>query len=100
MATYTGCSVDSFRFMHLGLPVRDNMHRIRSWDVLLEKSRKMLSKWKMRMLSIGGRLTLVKRKKRPYTVWLLNWQQFSRVTDSIASLININTQNKQKVTIL
>ncbi|GKD73352.1 hypothetical protein Tco_1331634, partial [Tanacetum coccineum] len=36
------------------------MHRLQSWDDIINRVRSRLSKWKMQMLSIGGRLTLVK----------------------------------------
>ena len=36
------------------------MYRIKSWDEVMEKMVSRLSKWKMKTLSIGGRLTLLK----------------------------------------
>nr|GEV95769.1 RNA-directed DNA polymerase, eukaryota, reverse transcriptase zinc-binding domain protein [Tanacetum cinerariifolium] len=36
------------------------MSRIKSWDEVMEKMVNRLSKWKMKTLSIGGRLTLLK----------------------------------------
>ncbi|GJS48847.1 hypothetical protein Tco_0598968 [Tanacetum coccineum] len=40
--------------------VRGNMSRIKSWDEIVDKMVDRLSKWKMKTLSIGGRLTLLK----------------------------------------
>nr|GEZ78703.1 RNA-directed DNA polymerase, eukaryota, reverse transcriptase zinc-binding domain protein [Tanacetum cinerariifolium] len=37
-----------------------HMSRIKSWDVVINKTHSRLSKWKMKVLSIGGRLTLLK----------------------------------------
>ena len=36
------------------------MYQIKSWDEVMEKMVSRLSKWKMKTLSIGGRLTLLK----------------------------------------
>ncbi|GKF71938.1 hypothetical protein Tco_0208052, partial [Tanacetum coccineum] len=36
------------------------MSRIQSWDEIMDKLVARLSKWKMKTLSIGGRLTLLK----------------------------------------
>ncbi|GJU35851.1 hypothetical protein Tco_1184205 [Tanacetum coccineum] len=40
--------------------VGGRMHRLHSWDDTVDRVRNRLSKWKMKMLSSGGRLTLVK----------------------------------------
>ncbi|GKG22807.1 hypothetical protein Tco_0388110, partial [Tanacetum coccineum] len=40
--------------------VGGNMFRKAMWNDIMERVKKRLSKWKMQMLSIGGRLTLVK----------------------------------------
>lgn len=47
-------------FMYLGLPIGSNASRLKSWEPILEKMRKKLASWKGRMLSIGGRLILIK----------------------------------------
>nr|GEV88292.1 RNA-directed DNA polymerase, eukaryota [Tanacetum cinerariifolium] len=47
-------------FSYLGSMVGDRMHRLHSWDDTVDRVRNRLSKWKMKMLSSGGRLTLVK----------------------------------------
>ncbi|GJV05321.1 hypothetical protein Tco_1338890 [Tanacetum coccineum] len=43
-----------------GSKVRGNMSRIKSWDEIVDKMVDRLSKWKMKTLSIGGRLTILK----------------------------------------
>nr|GEV57212.1 RNA-directed DNA polymerase, eukaryota [Tanacetum cinerariifolium] len=55
-----GCLVLMTPFLYLGSYVGGNMHRLQSWDDIVNRVRSRLSKWKMQMLSIGGRLTLVK----------------------------------------
>ncbi|KAL4579070.1 hypothetical protein LXL04_015205 [Taraxacum kok-saghyz] len=60
LATYTGCSAEHIPFVYLGLPIGERMHRVDAWNGIVEKFRSRLSKWKLKMLSIGGRLTLTK----------------------------------------
>nr|GEY66102.1 RNA-directed DNA polymerase, eukaryota [Tanacetum cinerariifolium] len=55
-----GCLVLKTPFSYLGSTVGGNMSRKAMWNDILERVKKRLSKWKMQMLSIGGRLTLVK----------------------------------------
>ncbi|GKD62696.1 RNA-directed DNA polymerase, eukaryota [Tanacetum coccineum] len=47
-------------FIYLGVPVGGNMSSIKAWDDILRKLKSRLSKWKVKTLSIGGRLTLLK----------------------------------------
>ncbi|GJS00950.1 RNA-directed DNA polymerase, eukaryota, reverse transcriptase zinc-binding domain protein [Tanacetum coccineum] len=61
-----GSPTEEFRFSR-GLTsnhwleiVRVDMSRIQSWDAIVGKMEARLSKWKMKTLSIGGRLTLLK----------------------------------------
>ncbi|GJU07513.1 hypothetical protein Tco_1123943 [Tanacetum coccineum] len=48
------------RFNRPGIKVGGMMSRIKSWDEIVKKMLARLSKWKMKTLSIGGRLTLLK----------------------------------------
>ncbi|GJW41464.1 RNA-directed DNA polymerase, eukaryota, reverse transcriptase zinc-binding domain protein [Tanacetum coccineum] len=47
-------------FNYLGLPIGSNMKSIASWKMLIDCFRSRLSTWKASILSIGGRLTLIK----------------------------------------
>ena len=60
MAQVTGCAAGSMPFTYLGLPIGSNMSRITNWNNLVDKFRSKLSLWKANLLSIGGRLTLIK----------------------------------------
>ncbi|GJV67471.1 putative RNA-directed DNA polymerase, eukaryota, reverse transcriptase zinc-binding domain protein [Tanacetum coccineum] len=60
MSNDIGCSTGSFPFTYLGLPIGANMNLTVSWKVLLDRFDARLSKWKANLLSIGGRLTLIK----------------------------------------
>ncbi|GKB00904.1 putative RNA-directed DNA polymerase, eukaryota, reverse transcriptase zinc-binding domain protein [Tanacetum coccineum] len=60
MAAGTGCSSSSLPFSYLGLPIGSNMGRIENWNVLIDRFKVRLSGWKANLLSLGGRLTLIK----------------------------------------
>ncbi|GKB50839.1 RNA-directed DNA polymerase, eukaryota, partial [Tanacetum coccineum] len=55
-----GCKILKTPFSYLGVNIGGNMTRINSWDVVINKTLSRLSKWKLKVLSIGGRLTLLK----------------------------------------
>ena len=59
MAAIIGCKPGMFPATFLGIPIGLNMKRISSWNVLLERVKKKMANWKMKTLSIGGRLTIV-----------------------------------------
>ncbi|GJU97790.1 RNA-directed DNA polymerase, eukaryota [Tanacetum coccineum] len=59
-ASSLGCSIMKTPFMYLGVPVGGNMSNIKAWDDIIRKIKSRLSKWKVKTLSIGGRLTLLK----------------------------------------
>ncbi|GJR77131.1 putative RNA-directed DNA polymerase, partial [Tanacetum coccineum] len=60
LASTIGCLPSHFPCTYLGLPIGGNMARCANWSILVDKFQKMLSKWKSKSLSFGGRLTLVK----------------------------------------
>ena len=60
VATKIGCETLKAPFSYLGSKVGDLMSRVQSWNNILNKLSTGLSKWKMKTLSIGGRLTLLK----------------------------------------
>lgn len=60
VAKLIGCAILHSPFNYLGVKVGCNMNRINSWDEVISKVSSRLSKWKLKSLSIGGRLTLLK----------------------------------------
>ena len=60
MATILGCDVAVVPFKYLGVPVGCNMARIDMWKEAVEKFKTKLSNWRAGVLSVGGRLTLIK----------------------------------------
>ncbi|GKB29112.1 putative RNA-directed DNA polymerase, eukaryota, reverse transcriptase zinc-binding domain protein, partial [Tanacetum coccineum] len=59
-ANSIGCLTLSLPFQYLGVNIGSHMSRIKSWDIVLNKVQGRLSKWKSKVLSVGGRLTLLK----------------------------------------
>ncbi|GJW19089.1 RNA-directed DNA polymerase, eukaryota, reverse transcriptase zinc-binding domain protein [Tanacetum coccineum] len=59
-ARKVGCATLKTPFTYLGSKVGSLMSRIQSWNETVEGMAARLSKWKMKTLSIGGRLTLLK----------------------------------------
>ncbi|GJY58660.1 RNA-directed DNA polymerase, eukaryota, reverse transcriptase zinc-binding domain protein [Tanacetum coccineum] len=60
MASNAGCIAGNILFNYLGLPIGSNMKSIASWKMLVDHFHLRLSTWKANLLSIGGRLTLIK----------------------------------------
>nr|GFB31536.1 RNA-directed DNA polymerase, eukaryota, reverse transcriptase zinc-binding domain protein [Tanacetum cinerariifolium] len=59
-ASKIGCMVLKTPFKYLGSRVGDLTSRIQSWSEIIEGMEARLSRWKLKTLSIGGRLTLIK----------------------------------------
>ncbi|GJS06354.1 hypothetical protein Tco_0363150 [Tanacetum coccineum] len=55
-ATKIGCVTLRTPFSYLGSKVGGQMHRIQSWNEIVNSMVALLSKWKMKTLSIGGGL--------------------------------------------
>ncbi|GAU38890.1 hypothetical protein TSUD_67530 [Trifolium subterraneum] len=55
-STFLSCSIDSLPFRFLGLPVGSNPRRLSTWRPIIETTRKRLSGWGGRHLSIGDLL--------------------------------------------
>ncbi|XP_022004133.1 uncharacterized protein LOC110901631 [Helianthus annuus] len=60
MAKEVGCNPDTTPFKYLGLKVGANMNRISNWLPVYEFFRARLAKWKSNLLSIGGRVVIIK----------------------------------------
>nr|GEV29767.1 hypothetical protein [Tanacetum cinerariifolium] len=60
MAHIIGCGVADFPFKYLGVPVGGNMSMCHNWETVVNKFTSKLSLWKTRLLSVGGRITLIK----------------------------------------
>ncbi|GJT61459.1 RNA-directed DNA polymerase, eukaryota, reverse transcriptase zinc-binding domain protein [Tanacetum coccineum] len=59
-ASKLGCLILKTPFTYLGSKVGGSMSRVHAWNEVVDRVKNRLSKWKMKTLSIGGRLTLLK----------------------------------------
>ncbi|GJZ71172.1 reverse transcriptase domain, reverse transcriptase zinc-binding domain protein [Tanacetum coccineum] len=66
------CLHGSMPFTYLGLPVGRSMRKIVDWIEVIYIFSKRLASWKANLLSIGGRLTLVKSVLRSLPLYLLS----------------------------
>lgn len=65
-----------FFFMYLGVPVRGNMNRIVAWKSLIDKFMGRMALWNAKLLSIGGRLTLIKAVMRNLAIYYMSLFKF------------------------
>ncbi|GJZ65216.1 hypothetical protein Tco_0621912 [Tanacetum coccineum] len=60
MANNIGCGATKFSLKYLGVSVGCNMARCINWNAIIQKFFSKLSSQKARLLSVGGRLSLIK----------------------------------------
>nr|GFA54722.1 RNA-directed DNA polymerase, eukaryota, reverse transcriptase zinc-binding domain protein [Tanacetum cinerariifolium] len=60
VASKLECLIFKTLFSYLGSKVGGSMSRVHTWNEMVDRVKNRLSKWKMKTLSIGGRLTLLK----------------------------------------
>ncbi|GJT56005.1 RNA-directed DNA polymerase, eukaryota, reverse transcriptase zinc-binding domain protein, partial [Tanacetum coccineum] len=72
MASNAGCIAGNIPFNYLGLPIGSNMKSIASWKMLVDRFHLRLSTWKVNLLSIGGRLTLIKSVLGSLSIYYLS----------------------------
>ncbi|GKA04369.1 RNA-directed DNA polymerase, eukaryota, reverse transcriptase zinc-binding domain protein [Tanacetum coccineum] len=60
MANAIGCGAAKLPLKYLGVPIGCNMARCSNWNVIIQKFSSKLSQWKAKLLSVGGRLSLIK----------------------------------------
>ncbi|GJV51843.1 RNA-directed DNA polymerase, eukaryota [Tanacetum coccineum] len=65
-----GCVTLKVPFSYFGSKVGGSMSRIQSWNEIIDHVTPRLSKWKMKTLSIGGRLTLLKSVIGKKPIWV------------------------------
>ncbi|GAB4825999.1 hypothetical protein Ancab_040347 [Ancistrocladus abbreviatus] len=58
-AEILNCRIGIMPFKYLGLPVGALTGRKQTWNPLIKKVRGRLAAWKGKLLSLGGRLTLI-----------------------------------------
>nr|GEW12775.1 RNA-directed DNA polymerase, eukaryota [Tanacetum cinerariifolium] len=58
-ASKLGCLILNTPFSYLGTKVEGNMSRVQAWTEVVDKEKSWLSNWKMKSLSIGGKVSRV-----------------------------------------
>ncbi|GJY80978.1 RNA-directed DNA polymerase, eukaryota [Tanacetum coccineum] len=71
-ANVIGCNTFSSPFNYLGVKVGSSSSRSNFWDEVIAKLSSRLSKWKIKMLSIGGRFTLNKVVLSSLPIYLMS----------------------------
>nr|GEV48057.1 RNA-directed DNA polymerase, eukaryota, reverse transcriptase zinc-binding domain protein [Tanacetum cinerariifolium] len=82
MASYMGCEAGFFPFTYFGLPIGLNISRVTNWQPLIDRFKARLSSWKANLLSIGGRLTLIKYVLSSKDSKKLAWVKWSNIIAS------------------
>ncbi|MCH83612.1 cysteine-rich receptor-like protein kinase, partial [Trifolium medium] len=67
------CKVGKIPFLYLGLPIAGDPGRLGFWEPVLARLRNILSGWKSRFLSFGGRLILLKSVLTSLPVYALSF---------------------------
>jgi len=86
-AMVLNCKVGVIPFMYLGLPIGGNARRLSFWEPLLKRFKSRLSGWKLKHLSLGGRLVLLKSVLSSLPVYALSFFKApSGIVSSIESI--------------
>ncbi|KAL3037714.1 hypothetical protein AAZX31_01G085700 [Glycine max] len=88
-ASWLNCSLLSFPFVYLGIPIGANLRRVPMWDPIIKKCERALSKWKQRHLSFGGRVTLIQSVLNSIPIYFLSFFRIpKKVEDKLVSLLH------------
>ncbi|KAJ0812657.1 putative RNA-directed DNA polymerase [Helianthus annuus] len=89
MASEVGCNPDVLPFTYLGLKVGANMNRISNWQPVYYIFRNRLAKWKSNMLSIGGRVVLIKSVLESLPCYYFSlYKAPKKVISNLESMVN------------
>ncbi|GJZ96059.1 RNA-directed DNA polymerase, eukaryota, partial [Tanacetum coccineum] len=89
-ASTLGCSIMKTPFKYLGVTVGGNMSKIIAWDDIISKLNSRLSKQKVKTLSIGGRLTLLKSVLGSIPIY---WMSLYKVPKSVLNSMEAIRRN-------
>jgi len=72
-ARYLNCELLVIPFLYLGLPIGANPRRSDTWDPIVKKCERKLTKWKQKLLSFGGRVTLINSVLNSIPIYFLSF---------------------------
>ncbi|XP_052621507.1 uncharacterized protein LOC111882826 [Lactuca sativa] len=72
LASFTRCSDGTLPFVYLGILAGKSMVQLKGWQIIIDRFKKRLSSWKVKLLSIGGRLTLIKSVLRSLGIYFFS----------------------------
>ncbi|GJW74853.1 RNA-directed DNA polymerase, eukaryota [Tanacetum coccineum] len=72
VADGVGCTAGTLPFTYLGVPIGNKMSKVNDWKDLIDKFKKRLSNWKIKTLSVGGRVTLLKSVLGSIAIYLMS----------------------------
>lgn len=90
LAWILGCKIDNLPSSYLGLPLEAGFKAKRVWERVVEKIFFRLESWKALLLSIGGRLTMLKATLASIPIYHLS---LFTILASVASRIESKFQN-------
>jgi len=72
-ARYLNCRLLTIPFLYLGLSIGTNPRRFDTWDPIVKKCERKLAKWKQKLLSFGGSVTLIKSFLNSIPIYFLSF---------------------------
>ena len=66
------CKTDGLPFTYLGLPIGGRAARISTWDPIITRIERKLATWKGGLLSMAGRLTLIKASVSSLPIYFMS----------------------------
>nr|GEY93838.1 RNA-directed DNA polymerase, eukaryota [Tanacetum cinerariifolium] len=81
------CSTMRTPFKYLGVMVGGNTSTVHAWDDIITKVKVRLSNWKLKTLSVGGRLTLLK-SVLGFSIWNRILKEVSLLKDRRVDLLS------------
>ncbi|CAK8570652.1 unnamed protein product [Lathyrus sativus] len=77
MASFLACRIEAKSFEFLGIPIGSNPRLVASWTNLVNKVWVMLADWKGKLLSFGGRITMLKYVIGSLSIFLMSFYKMS-----------------------
>ncbi|GJY41258.1 hypothetical protein Tco_0428528 [Tanacetum coccineum] len=101
MARWMGCGIGEFPFTYLGLPIGENMRRIKSWAPVVEKFKKRLADWKAKTMSFVDKWRWTLGEDGKYTVKDLSRLVEEKIlhVDSVCWEIDCKRLNTSSITV-